>query len=308
MYKNVFILFLLIGINLIAQPTSMTYQGRLLESGTPVNGTRNFQITIYDLATGGNVLVNTQTFNGTQVTNGLYNLVITGLNPANFVGNTAYLQINVNGTDLSPRTQLLTVPYAFKAGIIDGVTSSSTELNLLDGIANISSAVDLGNSSPSNSVIPTQAAVKSYVDSKANTIAVPAGTITAYGGTTAPAGWLLCNETSLDRTTYSALFTAIGTAFGAADGTHFNVPDLRGMFLRGAGTSGSRTDANNVSFAGGSVGDYQQDKFQSHYHHFEYAFNDGGGSLTKPYYAGTGTTLYTSNDPVLQKVLAPTTD
>ncbi len=131
--KIILLTVLLLTYNfLFAQPTSMTYQGRLLESGTPVTGTRNFQITIYNQATNGSVLVSTQTFNGTQVTNGLYNLVITGLNPANFSGNTAYLQINVNGTDLSPRTQLLTVPYAFKAGIIDGVTASISEINILD--------------------------------------------------------------------------------------------------------------------------------------------------------------------------------
>ena len=47
-------------------------------------------------------------------------------------------------------------------------------------------------------------------------------------------GYLLCNGQAVSRTTYSALFSAIGTNFGAGDGsTTFNVPDYRGCFLRG---------------------------------------------------------------------------
>ena len=70
------------------------------------------------------------------------------------------------------------------------------------------------------------------------TPSVPAGTIHAYGGTTAPAGYLMCDGTSYLRTDYPSLFAAIGTAFGAADSTHFNVPDLRGRFLRGEDAMG----------------------------------------------------------------------
>jgi len=43
-------------------------------------------------------------------------------------------------------------------------------------------------------------------------------------GATPPAGWLLCDGASLLRTTFPALFTAIGTLYGSVDGTHFNLP------------------------------------------------------------------------------------
>jgi microcystin-dependent protein len=63
--------------------------------------------------------------------------------------------------------------------------------------------------------------------------AIPAGVMVAFAGSSAPADWLLCDGSSLLRTTYPDLFAAIGTAFGAVDGTHFNVPDTRGRFLVG---------------------------------------------------------------------------
>lgn len=57
-----------------------------------------------------------------------------------------------------------------------------------------------------------------------------------FAGASAPTGWLFCDGTSYVRTTYPVLFAAIGTAFGAADGTHFSVPDMRGRVPIGVGT------------------------------------------------------------------------
>lgn len=64
---------------------------------------------------------------------------------------------------------------------------------------------------------------------------LPAGTITISARAGAPDGFLLCDGSALSRTAYSALFEAIGTAYGAGDGSStFNIPDLRGEFIRGA--------------------------------------------------------------------------
>lgn len=63
---------------------------------------------------------------------------------------------------------------------------------------------------------------------------VPAGAIQYFARNTAPAGWVKANGAVLNRTTYSRLFAAIGTTFGAGDGsTTFQLPDLRGEFPRG---------------------------------------------------------------------------
>ncbi|WP_019224154.1 phage tail protein [Bartonella rattimassiliensis] len=62
----------------------------------------------------------------------------------------------------------------------------------------------------------------------------PPGTIGAFGMQVLPEGWLLCDGKSYLRSEYSALYDAIGIKWGGSDSfTHFNVPDLRGVFLRG---------------------------------------------------------------------------
>jgi len=91
----------------------------------------------------------------------------------------------------------------------------------------------------------------------------PAGTIITFGGTSAPSGYLACDGASIDRTTYADLFSAIGTTWGSADANSFNVPNLQGAFLRGAGT---QTYTN--AYDGGSVGDKSRDKVIVHSHEF----------------------------------------
>lgn len=78
---------------------------------------------------------------------------------------------------------------------------------------------------------------------------VAPGVVAFYPKTTAPTGWLKANGAAVSRTTYAALFSAIGTAFGAGDGsTTFNLPDLRGEFIRGLddsrGVDAGRTLSN----------------------------------------------------------------
>lgn len=63
---------------------------------------------------------------------------------------------------------------------------------------------------------------------------IPSGAVMYFAGQTAPAGWLKANGAAVSRTAYAALFAAIGTTYGTGDGrTTFNLPDLRGEFVRG---------------------------------------------------------------------------
>lgn len=91
----------------------------------------------------------------------------------------------------------------------------------------------VGNPSTTN-----MAANKGYVDTQIAAITptdmTPAGTVIWTARNTAPTGYVKANGAAISRTTYSALFSAIGTTFGAGNGsTTFNVPDLRGEFVRG---------------------------------------------------------------------------
>jgi hypothetical protein len=87
----------------------------------------------------------------------------------------------------------------------------------------------------------------------------PAGTIVAFGGKVSPAGWVLCDGSTVSRTTYATLFAAIGTNFGGGDGVStFNLPDLRGRFMRGMDAGAGRDPdaaSRTVSNSGGSSGD-----------------------------------------------------
>lgn len=81
----------------------------------------------------------------------------------------------------------------------------------------------------------------------------PAGIISMFAGTTAPTGWLLCYGQAISRTTYAALYAAIGTTHGAGDGTTtFNVPDLRGRVVAGQDDMGG-TSANRLTGTTGGV-------------------------------------------------------
>lgn len=81
---------------------------------------------------------------------------------------------------------------------------------------------------------------------------LPAGAIQPYAGAAAPAGWLACDGTAVSRSTYSRLFAAIGTTWGAGNGsTTFNVPDLRGRAPIGAGTGAGLT-ARALAGSGGA--------------------------------------------------------
>lgn len=69
------------------------------------------------------------------------------------------------------------------------------------------------------------------------------GAIIDYPGSTIPTGWLPCEGQSLLRSTYSALFAAIGTTYGSVDSTHFNIPDRRGRVAVGLDPSSGEFDA-----------------------------------------------------------------
>ena len=109
-----------------------------------------------------------------------------------------------------------------------------------------------------------QAATKKYVDDEIAGIdtsdPTPSGTIIYTARTTAPTGYLKANGAAVSRTTYADLFTAIGTIYGSGDGsTTFNVPDLRGEFVRGF------DDSRGVD-SGRTLGSAQAEMIGQHNH------------------------------------------
>jgi|TARA_A100001391_G_scaffold44812_4_gene26297 microcystin-dependent protein len=90
--------------------------------------------------------------------------------------------------------------------------------------------------------------------------ATSAGTVTFVAGSTPPDGWLRANGATVSRSAYSDLFSRIGTTFGAGNGsTTFQIPDLRGEFIRGW-DDGRGIDGARV------LGSSQSDQNKSHVH------------------------------------------
>lgn len=90
---------------------------------------------------------------------------------------------------------------------------------------------------------------KGLIDSLGTSL-MPTGTILTSAVNAVPSGWLSCDGSAVSRTTYAALFAAIGVTYGAGDSvTTFNVPDLRGRVPVGIGT-GDAVDATAWSLGG----------------------------------------------------------
>lgn len=111
------------------------------------------------------------------------------------------------------------------------------------------------------------------------------GTIAHFAANSTPAGWLKANGATVSRTTYAALFLAIGTTYGAGDGsTTFALPDLRGEFLRGF------DDGRGVD-TGRAIGSAQLDQMQGHNHQIP----ANGTGAAAPQVTGSGTGAYSTN-------------
>ena len=111
------------------------------------------------------------------------------------------------------------------------------------------------------------------MSAKAADTGLPVGTIIAWGGTdkSVPAGWMVCNGKALSKSGYQELFAAIGASWGSA-GDKFNLPDLRGRFLRGVDSGTGRdpdaTQRKPANPGGNSMGagSIQGDSIQNHSH------------------------------------------
>jgi len=123
---------------------------------------------------------------------------------------------------------------------------------------------------------------------------VPVGSIQAYAGSTMPDGWLLCDGRSFFSGDAPELFAAIGYSWGGGEG-FFNIPDLRGRFLRGvSGASGndpdaaSRTAQEEGGNTGNAVGSLQSDQYKAHTHTTSIPLGDNNDDNTTPPAASNG--------------------
>lgn len=105
--------------------------------------------------------------------------------------------------------------------------------------------------------------------------AAPTGTVITFAGSTCPTGWLAANGSAVSRTGQVGLYGVIGTTYGTGDGTTtYNLPDLRGEFVRG-------WDNGRGIDTGRAIGSSQSDLFKAHTHTVgEGSLTAGGGSYS----------------------------
>lgn len=162
--------------------------------------------------------------------------------------------------------------------------------------------VGIGIDSPT-----AQLEVKGRIKDQTGYVA-PAGMMAPFGGSNVPEGWLLCDGRAVSRTDYADLFSAIGIAHGAGNGTTtFNLPDTRGMFLRGVdnsptvGSSGNdpnrntRSASNSGGNTGVAVGSVQSDDYKSHTHGIYGPFYNISTSGGAGHFSILSTRLYQSD-------------
>lgn len=101
----------------------------------------------------------------------------------------------------------------------------------------------------------------------------PVGTVISFAGSSAATGYLVCDGSSVLVANYPDLYAAIGDAWGGDGGTNFNLPDLRGQFMRGVDNGSGvdpdvagRTALNAGGNTGDAVGSYQDHQFEDHTH------------------------------------------
>ena len=156
-----------------------------------------------------------------------------------------------------------TTPSARIDRVVMGVDQSapSAGIYVLKGTDGTTTAPELANTTSKRElclaeIIVTPNGVSSYSDTRLTSLCGVvrillgtlgaarniAGIIHAYAGSIAPDGYLMCDGSAVSRTYYAELFAAIGTTYGAGDGsTTFNLPDLQGRFPLGAGAGNGLT-------------------------------------------------------------------
>lgn len=160
------------------------------------------------------------------------------------------------GTSLTPTDN---VGYVFDGKETDGIFHDGDSVVAQKNGAIVAAFDQVQSLTERTDTVVTMSVLQQIIDSIKEPFA-PVGSIVAMATRVVPAGYLECNGNTVSRTTYADLFSKIGTTFGTGDGsTTFNLPDLRGEFIRGF-DSGRGVDPNR------GFGQWQDDTFKAHSH------------------------------------------
>ena len=125
-------------------------------------------------------------------------------------------------------------------------------------VGSVSSALTLASTTQNGMLRQVTGRTTDFVDGTNNcqplSNLLPAGVVVSYAGPNVPAGWIYCGGQAVSRTSYAALFAAIGGYYGAGDGsTTFNVPNCVSRVVAYYGALGSVGGASQVQLAVGHL-------------------------------------------------------
>lgn len=201
---------------------------------------------------------------GVQSISGTAPITVTGTNEDPVINVTGASTGNAGVVELASQSEVnvgtvsskAITPLTLQANLAAGVhlpTASDTTAGIVE-LADDSEAISGTDSA--RAVTPASLAAKLATLGGGN----PAGTIITFAGSTAPTDYLACDGAAVSRTDYADLFAVCGVLYGAGDGsTTFNLPDLRGEFVRGW------DDGRGVD-SGRSLGTTQNSSNKDHTH------------------------------------------
>ncbi|GAA4457510.1 phage tail protein [Rurimicrobium arvi] len=198
---------------------------------------------------------------------------------SNFIGTTDNISLRVR----SNNTERMVVDSTGKVGI--GLSAPTNTLHVkatsnplkLEGLQSGSFTTDSVLTADANGVV-RRVAMSTAPDQTV-------GSIEAFAFSAIPSDYLECNGAAVSRTTFATLFAKIGTTYGAGDGTTtFNLPDLRGEFIRGWSNGRSGVDASRT------IGSWQKGSYIAHE-------NSSSASYTRDYIAAGGISDIGMEDP-----------
>lgn len=168
---------------------------------------------------------------------------------------------SIANTQNTPASAAIEIKGSSVNNVSLGFTSSSNS-SLIKQMANVAGLfiqANSGDMAPIRSNVFLQTTITGSTSEVVAPL-LPAGVVVAWAGSSAPAGWQLCDGSAISRSIYSALYSICGDIFGSGNGsTTFNVPDIRGRAIYGTSTNITRaatstaigSSFNSTSSSGG---------------------------------------------------------
>lgn len=228
-------------------PQGINYQGRLEDNNVPVNGVKTMVFRVFDAATGGSALW-TSPSQPVSVNIGLFNAVVPVPITALVGGGSRYLEVQIDGTVMSPRELMNSVPYALIAKSVEGTIDASTSAFTINAnssasqpalhVSSLTGNVGVGTGSPGTAFDVGGAAQFGSGAVKS--------TFTAGGSLNVP---FAVNAGSAN---FSGGLTASSGTFTASGNTQFSILAASGVFSAAGGYYGTFFGGNSMLLTGGA--------------------------------------------------------